>query len=506
MKSVIKLNTFVHMSKSNELLMDYITKILNNKCKLVKYADDFDCVSLDLLYTSLKIMNNKEKISSDDFKKIDKDELKYYIKRVKGMKFFTDQVSSLKNEEVLVSYIKNALTNGEYIVNGNNVIFYNGLNVEASWLVDFANFIVNSLNLNNYLSTNRKEYVFRNIDIPDNCKNVSSYIKDIKVYEYKVTKENKGTLSYRDLEYLNNVLFNIKKYDCNKLKSVNSLLAKEEYCLSVNKVSVVLDKNNKAKVDKLFKEEEYELLSELLKEIYKCSDSKVYENKNKLLELYDYLRSLAHAYSANYRLDDCRKLFDKNYNKDELLCAYAIANYYIYYIYDEKELDNNFSYDLLDLDRLKPSNIDYETVEYKNIINKLSTLNKKMITLNSKINKYLTNDITTKRELYDNSKELGNACRELEETVGNIKSYREKLNSEKLINLSLYNINKTKIKYIKDSIIDGMYYYDNNKKLLVFNSFNDKDYHQDFHLEIELNNFIDILLSDKNKNLRINYY
>ena len=48
--NVSKLNTFIYMAKSNELLSIYIEKILNNRSKSLKFVNDFDYVSLDLLY------------------------------------------------------------------------------------------------------------------------------------------------------------------------------------------------------------------------------------------------------------------------------------------------------------------------------------------------------------------------------------------------------------------------------------------------------------------------
>ena len=50
---ISKLNTFIHMTKSNEFLKIYIDKIFNKKCKSLKFISDFDQVSLELLYTSI---------------------------------------------------------------------------------------------------------------------------------------------------------------------------------------------------------------------------------------------------------------------------------------------------------------------------------------------------------------------------------------------------------------------------------------------------------------------
>ncbi|MBR6133560.1 MAG: hypothetical protein IKQ29_02455 [Bacilli bacterium] len=509
LENVPKLNTFVLMAKSNELLINYVNKISNKKVNSMKFESDFDCVSLDLLYTSLKVMNNNDKLTTKEFNKLDKDELKYYIKRLKGMKTITSQVPTIKKEEQLISYIKNALLTGSYVVNTNNTVrFDNGLVVDSLWLVDFANFIVNSLYLNANLSDDSREYILRVIELPkdNNIKDCKKYIKSIKLYEYSVKKDNKGLISYKDVMYLKNILSDIKKYDFRKLKTINSLLSKEGYNLSINKLNVVLDKNDRSKVEKLFNEEYYDALNDYLKNIYVCNDSSSRKNKSRLLDTLEYLRSIAHAYMANYSLDECRRLFDADINKDELLGVFAIANFYIYYVYDEKFLDSYFDYEKLDLDKLKPSIIDYETKEYKDIISKLSDYNKKMVSLNSKINDCLSNDLKTKREMYENSKVLGDACRELESVVANIKEYRELLNYEKNTNLSLANINRSKIRYIKESVMDGMYYFDRCKKLLVFDSYSETNIQKDFHLEIKLVDFINVLLSDHNKNLRIDFY
>ena len=106
LENISKLNTFVHTIKSNEFLSIYIEKIINNKSKSIKFINDFDYISLDLLYTSLQIMNSKEKITKESFYKIDKKELKYYMDKVKGINYFKKQVPAIKSEEILVEYLK----------------------------------------------------------------------------------------------------------------------------------------------------------------------------------------------------------------------------------------------------------------------------------------------------------------------------------------------------------------------------------------------------------------
>ena len=54
--------------------------------------------------------------------------------------------------------------------------------------------------------------------------------------------------------------------------------------------------------------------------------------------------------------------------------------------------------------------------------------------------------------------------------------------------------------------MDGMYYFDRCKKILVFDSYSETNIQKDFHLEIKLVDFINVLLSDHNKNLRIDFY
>ena len=73
------------------------------------------------------------------------------------------------------------------------------------------------------------------------------------------------------------------------------------------------------------------------------------------------------------------------------------------------------------LDELKPNTIDYETIEYKTIINNLSTLNKKIVVENRKINNILLLSRRLPKSsiilLKDKSKELASHCSELERLV-----------------------------------------------------------------------------------------
>ena len=52
--NISKLNTFIHMSKANNLLAIYVEKITNGKSGTMKFVSDFDNFTLDLLFTSKK--------------------------------------------------------------------------------------------------------------------------------------------------------------------------------------------------------------------------------------------------------------------------------------------------------------------------------------------------------------------------------------------------------------------------------------------------------------------
>ena len=196
--------------------------------------------------------------------------------------------------------------------------------------------------------------------------------------------------------------------------------------------------------------------------------------------------------------------------REDILNAFAISNFYINYIYDEENLSRLFNYSLLDLNELKPSIIDYETPEYKSIINDLSKLNKKVVGVNRRINKRLNNTRLIPKNnlklLAENSAGITRDCAELEHLVKEIKYRREALNDAKDENRHESNINKTKLNYIKDAIISGHFNYNAADNMMIFDSYSSKDYRHSFHLELTLNEFIEILLSDHNRNIRINFY
>ncbi len=513
LENISKLNTFIRMSKSNELLGIYIDKIINNKSKKIKFVSDFDSISLDLLYTSLQIMNYKDKVTKEAYNKLDKKELKYYLDKLRGMSYFKRQLPSIKNEEILIDYLRESLSKGEYIINSDSTIkFGNGLIIDSEWLVEFTHFLTTSLNNNINLSNDGKTYFFNTVTIPE-VKNddLRRFIKETRLFEYHITRKDNKHLTYQNIKYLIDVLSPIDKYDFKQLQDINSILSKENFTLSINKKSVSFSKEEKQTLEKMLNEERYEnLIDDFIKDKYKCLDSQFNINRKRLIDSFELLRSLAHAYKCNYSIIECRNTFDLTSKQEEIKNAMSIANFYINYIYDEQNLNDLFNYSILDLEELKPNIIDYETTEYKNIISELSKLNKKVVSINRKINKCLSNaKIIPKANLKlleENSKGLSRNCQELERYVNQIRVLREELLNIKDDNRQLYNINKTKIKYIKESIITGNYTYDKDTTYLVFRCYSSKDYHCTFELELSLNTFINILLSEDNRNKRINFY
>ena len=57
LENITKLSTNVLMTNSNNYLSIYLEKILNKKSKTLKFIPEFNCELLELLYTSLQLMN-----------------------------------------------------------------------------------------------------------------------------------------------------------------------------------------------------------------------------------------------------------------------------------------------------------------------------------------------------------------------------------------------------------------------------------------------------------------
>ena len=512
--NITKLYTFVNMKKSLNYLKIYIEKITNKRCQSLKFIEDFEPNVLDLLFTSLKMLNFNNKITFKDISKIDKKELDFYIEKSHGLKYFSKQNSTIKNEEQLINFIKDSLITGDYIYNMNNTVrFSNNIVVDSDWLVSFSNFLINSFNINQNISSDGKKYTFRAIDLPleESFTNVRNYLKNIKIYDYSVTRKDEKSLSYNDSLYLYNLLHTIEDYDFSKLKDLNSLLSKEHFILSVSKENINITHDNKKTLENIVNENGEKIDARAIAYVKDClniTSRPSEKNKQELIDICEILRSLAHAYKKSYSLNECRKLFTLDGKEEFIDFVLLIADFYIAYIYDETEMNENFPYEDLNLEELRPTVVDYETSEYKNILSRLSNLNKKVIAENRKINKYLECGKlipkTNEKQIKENSQNLAAACGELEKIVAKVDKLREELQEIKEFNHTKNNINKTKLKYIKEAIASGCYSFDDTT--ITFEKHNKNGSLYTFNLNIEKNTLYDILFSESNINVRLSYY
>jgi hypothetical protein len=95
----------------------------------------------------------------------------------------------------------------------------------------------------------------------------------------------------------------------------------------------------------------------------------------------------------------------------------------------------------------------------------------------------------------------GELLSQVNDEIVNLKS---EFAARKENNNSLYNINKIKINYIIDSILNNNYVLFEDK--IIFREYDKKDNHVTFYLVIKLEDFNDEVLSLYNQNERINYY
>jgi len=487
MKGNNKLTTFINMYKSNEFLEIYLNKIINKKCKSIKFIDDFNYKSLELLYISLEMFNNNIEFNKDIYNKLDKKELKYHFNKLEGINYFKKQVPKLSKEEYIISYIIHATTKGLYELDNDNVIFANGLTLEINWLVEFIKYLIVSFRNINNLSNNKLTYTIYTLDINNSSTNINEFLKNINLYEYTITKSNHGEITYYDLIFLEELFMNISKYDFNLLKEINSKLSKNKFILSITKKKPNFTKIEKNNIKNLYNENS-PILEDYLEDILNSNNSKIKLNKKELTNNYELLLDLASSYKYHYSLEHIRKLMNIEDLK-KLKNALIISNFYIVYIYDQENLNKDFNYEILKLDNLKPNTIDYETEEYKKILKKLSSLQKQNVSLNRKI---------------VNNKISGNSYETLKEITNEISNLRNRINLIKDENRETYNMNKAKINYIALSLSSGNFNINNDT--FIFNTYDKKDLHRTFNLEINNKDFIEIVLSDYNCNLRINYY
>ena len=495
MSAISKLYTLNNTRSSISLLSFYISKITNNKCEKLKFVNTYDPISMDLLFLSLKVMHISS-FTQNDFKKLNKDELKYYMSIEHGIKYFTKQNSKIKNEEQLITFLLDALKNGEYTCSINNIVHVRGLLINSDWLASFINFIVDSLTMNKYLSDDGHRFVYKTIEFPES-NNLKDILKNTKIYEYNIINKNKSRLSYNDIAIIYNIFKDVYNYNFNDLKEINSKIAKDNYILSINKTSLNLKAKDRKIIDNMYNESG-SITSEItdyLKEINDILSLDRFKNIYHQVESYDILRALSHAYKNNYTLKECRKLFDVKFLKKYSKYYLAIAEFYMNFVYDEETLKDNLFYEQIDLNEIRPRIINYDTPEYKNILNRLSVLNKKIVVENRRINQLLSSKNKTK---------LDGISLELENLIGEVSHLRNELDIIKDKNHQKNNINRVKINYIKEAIFSGLYEYKGNNIILdVYDLSNHKKV---FNL-VMYYDLLEMILTNKNYiNKRIELY
>ena len=102
LENITKLSTNVLMTNSNNYLSIYLEKILNKKSKTLKFIPEFNCELLELLYTSLQLMNYNDTLRLEEYSKLDRQELKKYLTQVS---YYKNQVSTLKTDLSLINHI-----------------------------------------------------------------------------------------------------------------------------------------------------------------------------------------------------------------------------------------------------------------------------------------------------------------------------------------------------------------------------------------------------------------
>ena len=483
MNNINKLFTYTNTNKTLNLLEIYLEKILNPISKKLKFIPEFDLLSQDLLFTSLKYVN----INDFDYSKIDFKELSYYLKLSKGLSFFSKQNKAIKTKKNLVSYLINNLSSGNYYYGIDKIVYVGNVIMDIDWLVNISNFLINSLNLADLISEDRYTFIYRFLD-----KNKDKYY----LYEYQVTKNKKSKISYHEQLYLYDILKNINKYDFQKMKTLNSILNKEGYILSVNKLSLTNTKANK----EYFKTLPKDRLEEYLNDFFKTSNRHCLNNRINMTETYELFRSIAHAYKAEYSPNKCRSLFTIN-NKDNVFLAYVFAKYFANYIYDLKSLQKNYHYNELNTDYLKVEIIDYRSHNYIGTLKKLTKVSDKIIKQNGIINKQIIRNYLNIEALKENARRFNNSCNKLYALVRNKELLEAKLNL-----YDEYNKGDKEylINYITKSIFSYNYTYDKGILHLSINNYTYDD--TVFKLNTEITKLLEFINDEDNLLHRVKFY
>lgn len=502
--NISNLHTYMLLKKNNEILGEYINSLQNKKTKALN--PNFETSPIDILYISLQLMGNKNKITTEDINKIDIKELTYYLDKIDISKTIKKEFKQLS---VFINYLINSLTRGNYTIGINNDIkLANGISLKIDWLVDFCTFLNTSLHYNKYLINGGLVYSIKMCEYPEcSINQLKEFIKLSKLYTYNIKRKDGKNISLNDLKYLNNLFYNITEYNFDKMKEINSKLSKEKYILSIDKTKLVIN----PKIRSLLKKysEEHGLTKEVINIIEDSNNifnAKKAIDRQKKNEIYEIIRVLAHAYKNQVSSLECRKLIEQR-NYQLLYNAHTIADFYIHYIYDSNNLDLSFDYEKLYLGNIKPSIIDYETLEYKELINLLAKINRNVIIENRKINHFLEiNKNLPKEERITNKNNhfLALSCLKLENYSKQIESARLKLSDVKKNNLSKNNINYSKINYIRKAIYEDKISF--NQETISLSCLNDKNLQQNFYLELTYDFFNEVILSIKNQEKRLDFY
>lgn len=502
--NISNLHTYLILKENNKLLGEYINN-LQTKKKII-YNPNFETNPIDILYISLQLMGNKDKITTADINKFDIKELTYYLEKINILPRIKKEFKQLS---VFVNYLVNSLTRGNYTLGINNDIkLSNGLSLKIDWLVEFCTFLNMSLDYNKYLTSNGLVYSIKMCEYPNIADlNLTDFIKKSKVYTYNIKRKDGKNISLNDLKYLNNLFYNMTEYDFEKLKIINSRLAKEKYILSIDKTTLTINPKIRSILKKYY--EQYGLNKEIINIIEESNDifnAQKNIDRQKKNEIYEIIRALAHAYKTEMSVVECRKLMEqKDYNL--IYNAYTIANFYVHYIYDSNNLDTSFNYEKLNLEDVKPNTIDYESAQYKEVLNQLANINKKVIMENRKINHLLdiNKNIPKKDKITNkNSHFLASSCLKLENYSKQIENARLKLYFLKKNNLTKNNINYSKINYIRRAIYEDKISFTNEQ--ISLSCLNNNNFQQSFYLELSYDFFNDVILSSINQKERLDFY
>ena len=483
MNNINKLYTYTNTNRTLDLLEVYLEKILNPLSKKLKFIPDFDLLSQDLLFTSIKFVG----INNYEYSKIDSKELSYYLRLSDGLSHFTKQNKTIKTKKNLVSYLINNLSNGNYYYSLDNNAHIGNVIIDINWLTEIANFLINSINLSDMMSEDRYKFTYSFID----------KIKDkYYYYEYQISKSNKLKINYHEELYLYDMFKNINNYDFSKIKELNSVLNKEGYLLSINKQSLVNTKVNKEYLRTIPEDR----IEDYLNDFLKTSNRKSVRTRIIMTETYELFRAISHAYKEEYKPEKCRNLFTID-NKDSVYLGYLFSKYFLNYVYDYKALQKKYHYNELNTDYLKVSIINYRSDNYIGTLKKLTKLSNRISRQNNIINKQILKNYTNLDVLKDNARRFSSSCNRLFTLVKNRKALESKLTV-----YGEYNKGDKKylINYLTRSIFSYDYKYDNGIINLSINHYTYDD--TIFKLDTEITNILDFINDEDNLLHRVKFY